>query len=136
MPACEVVGILEDDVVAEVPAVGVEVQLEVAVLAHQFGRIEGSTQRESKITHTHAERRFVVGCYLRVEFLSARHTHGLQLRTRNVESRCEGPLGLRSCDVRRVDVALEVAYGQHTIHPMVQPMCLFLRNGLLESQRS
>ena len=81
VPAGEVLGILIDDIEAKAAAIAVEVQFEVAILAHQLGRIERRAEREAKVADTYAECRLSVGFHLRLEVLTVVNTFSLNLRS-------------------------------------------------------
>ena len=129
MPSGKVVRILVDDVEAEATAVAVEVQLVVAVLAHQLGRIECRTEREAQIADTQAERRLVGSLHFRVEMQTVIDALGLNLRPRHVEPCRDSPLRRRTGDEGRIDVALAVSHTQYAVHTMKKALCTGLMKG-------
>ena len=118
VPPREVMRILVDKVPPETVTVRVDVQFIVLVLPQQLGRIQRHVKREAQIRNTHAQRRFIVGCHLRLEKLSVLQPLRFNLRPRHVQSGLDGPLRPRARDKRRVDIPLAVVLGQHTVEPV------------------
>jgi len=128
VPACEVLGILINDIKAKAPAITVEIQLEVTVLAHQFGRIERRTERKAEVADTHTERRFPIGFHLCLEMMPTVgrtkrrsrliDTFGLNLRSRHIHSRRNSPFRCRPRNISRVDIALTISQCQQAVNAL------------------
>ena len=118
VPTLEVLGILIDDVETEAPTVAVEIQFEVAVLAHQLGRVERRAERKAKIADAQAERGLTVGFHLGLEVLAVFGALGLDFRPRHIHARRDGPLRSRSRDISRINVALTIVQRQDAVGTM------------------
>ena len=123
VPTLEVLGILIDDVEAEAPSIAVEVQFEVAVLAHQLGRIKRRAERKAKVADTQADCRLPVGFHLGLEVLAVFGALGLDFRPRHIHSRRDSPFRRRPCDIGGVYVALTIVQRQNAISAMKHRLC-------------
>ena len=123
VPSLEVLGILIDDIEAKAPTVAVEIQFEVAVLAHQLGRVERRAERKAKVADAQAERGLPVGFHLGLEVLAVFSALGLDFRPRHIHARRDGPLGGWSRDISRVNVALTIVQRQDAVGTMKHRLC-------------
>ena len=115
VPAREVVGILINDFEAPSVAVGAEIHLEVVVLAQHLGRVQGEVERDAPIVDADRERRFVVGSRVRAKRITVVLSLNLHSRPRHIEAPRQGPMGLGTRDIHRVDVGAAVANGQQAV---------------------